>query len=69
MNAYAIFLVNEHMEFLLDEAAKRRALKSDKPSLFQRIASAASKAREVFNAEADYSRSILPTLNDSPYRS
>jgi len=69
MNAFAIFAVNEHLEYLLDEAAKRRATKSTKPSLFQRIASAASKARDSFNAEADYSRSILPTLDESPFRS
>jgi hypothetical protein len=69
MNAFAIFAVNEHLEFLLDEAAQRRAVKSDKPSLFRRIASAASKAREALNAEADYSKSILPTLDKYPYRS
>jgi hypothetical protein len=68
MNLYTAFLVSEHMESLLDEAAKHRVFKSDKPSLFQRIASAASKARELLNAEADYSRSILPTLDDYPYR-
>lgn len=63
MNAYAVFVVNEHLEFLLNEAAQRRALKSDKPSLRQRIASAAASIRSAFDAEADYSKSILPRLD------
>lgn len=64
MNAFAIFAVNEHLEFLLDEAAQRRALKDyDKPSLRQRIASAAASIKSAFDAEADYSKSILPRLD------
>ena len=69
MNAYAIFAVNEHMDFLLAEAAQRRLLQTDKPSIFKRIASAASTALKVIDTPADYSRSILPWFNDSPYRS
>jgi hypothetical protein len=69
MNAYAIFAVNEHMDYLLDEAAQRRLLQTDKPSIVERIASAASSALRAIDSPADYTRSILPTLGDYPYRS
>lgn len=67
MNAYAIFAVNEHLEYLLTEAAERRMAAPAKPSLRQRIASLASSIKSVIDAEADYSKSILPRLD--PYRS
>ena len=63
MNAFAVFVVNEHLEFLLSEAAQRRMLQAPKPSLRQRIASAAASIKSTLDAEADYSRSILPTLD------
>ncbi len=65
MNAYAVFAVNDHLEFLLDEAAKRRATKSQKPSLIKRIASAASEALAM---PLDNRGSMLPKLEDYPYR-
>jgi hypothetical protein len=69
MNAYAIFVVNNHLQVLLDEAAARRSVKVEKPSLRERIASAAASAKATIDSPADYSKSILPTLNDYPYRS
>jgi hypothetical protein len=69
MNAYAIFMVNEHLQVLLDEAATRRQLKVEKPGLRQRIASAASSVKATFESPADYSNSIIPNLQDYPYRS
>ena len=69
MNAYATFVVNEHLQVLLDEAAARRAVSVEKPSLRERIASAASSVKTALDAPADYSNSILPRLNDYPYRS
>ena len=69
MNAYAVFAVNEHLEYLLAEAAQRHALQADKPSLLERIASAAASVRDAIDMPADYSNSILPKLNDYPYRS
>ena len=69
MNAYAIFVVNNHLQVLLDEAAARRAVKIEKPGLRQRIASVASLVKATIDSPADYSRSIIPTLNDYPYRS
>lgn len=69
MHAYAILAVNAHLQDLLDEAATRRMVSVEKPSLRARIASAASRAKVVLQSPADYSRSIIPTLQDYPYRS
>ena len=68
MNTFATFTVNEHLQVLLDEAATRRALSVEKPSLRDRIASAASSVKATLGEPADYSRSIIPTLQDYPYR-
>ena len=68
MNTYATFAVNDHLQVLLDEAAARRAFSIEKPSLSERIASAASSVKSTLSTPADYSRSILPTLDDYPYR-
>lgn len=69
MNTYATFAVNDHLQRLLDEAAARRAFTIESPSLRERIASAAASFKAAMEAPADYSRSILPTLTDYPYRS
>ena len=69
MNTYAMFAVNEHLQVLLDEAATHRAFKVEKPGLRQRIASAASAVKSTIDSPADYSRSIIPNLQDYPYRS
>ena len=69
MNTFAIFYVNEHLQVLLDEAAARREQHVEKPSLRKRIASAVSSVKTKLESPADYSQSILPTLNDYPYRS
>lgn len=69
MNAYANFVVNSHLQVLLDEAAARRAVKVEKPSLRQRIASATSSFKTTIDSPADYSQSIIPNLQDYPYRS
>ena len=69
MNSYSILIVNEHIQYLLDEAAAHRTAKVEKPGLFERIASAASSVKAAIDAPADYSRSILPPLHDYPYRS
>ena len=69
MNSYSILIVNEHLEYLLEEAAARRAQTAEKPGLLKRIASAASSVKAAIEAPADYSKSILPTLHDYPYQS
>ena len=68
MNSYSILMVNEHLDYLLEEAAARRATTANNPGLLKRIASAASSVKAAIEAPADYSKSILPTLNDYPYR-
>ena len=69
MNSYSILIVNEHLDYLLEEAAARRAQTAEKPGLLKRIASAASSVKAAIDAPADYSNSILPTLHDYPTRS
>lgn len=68
MNAYAIFAVNEHLESLIDEAARNRAARFGKPSLSERIATAVSSLRMTFATRTYEMSSILPKLEDYPYR-
>lgn len=68
MNAYATFAVNAHLQDLLDEAAAHRMVSVEKPGIRVRIASAASKAKLALQSPADYSQSIIPNLQDYPYR-
>jgi len=69
MNAYAALAVNEHIEYLRAEAVQRRLVQSDKPSLLERIASAASTVRMAVAMPMDNRGTILPKLEDYPYRS
>ena len=69
MNAIAIFTVNEHMQYLLDESAKRRAAHTAKPGIIERIGSTAASLRTALTRPVDYSNSILPPrLDEYPYR-
>ncbi len=67
MNAYAIFAVNEHLEYLLDEAAQNRAANAGKPSFLQRIGKAVDSLRMSFT-DSTGSSAVLPRLEDYPYR-
>ncbi len=70
MNAYAILVVNQHMESLLAEAAEERLMRQvPRPSLRDRVASAMRSLRSANADSADAGHSFLPTLNDYPYRS
>jgi hypothetical protein len=70
MNAYAIFAVNEHLEFLLTEAAERRmAGQLPKRTLKSRITAAIASVRAAVPTTVDTTSSILPRLDDYPYRS
>jgi len=69
VNAYAIFAVNEHLEFLLDEAARNRTQKAPKPSLRSRISTAVEKVRSSVATSTYEMSSIFPKLEDYPYRS
>jgi hypothetical protein len=69
MNAYATFAVNAHLQDLLDEAAANRAASVGKTSMVKRIASAANSVKTTLQSPADYSNSIIPDLQEYPYRS
>lgn len=60
MDAYAVLMVNEHLDRLRQEAAQRRALQPDHRDLAQWIASAAASLRSVMST---------PKLDEHPYRS
>ena len=67
MNAYAIFAVNEHLEYLLDEAAHNRAVNAGKPSFSERVATAVKSLRMSFT-DSTGSSQVLPKLEDYSYR-
>ena len=68
MNAFAILVVNQHLESLLEEAANERLAKDARKSgLRKRVASALTSAKSVMTDTAE-SSSVLPALNDYPYR-
>jgi hypothetical protein len=70
MNAYAILVVNQHLESLLAEAANER-LVNQLPnwSLRDRVSSVMGSVRSAAAEQADAGTSVLPALNDYPYRS
>jgi hypothetical protein len=68
MNAFAILVVNQHLESLLEEAANERLAKdARKAGLRKRIASALTSVKSVMTDTAE-SSSVLPALSDYPYR-
>ena len=69
MNALAIMYVNAHLQSLLDEAAEHRRYRVDRPSLFERIRSAASNRIATLVVPIDNRGTLFPTLDDSPHRS
>lgn len=68
MNALAILYVNAHLQDLLDEAAEARQYRVDRPSLFERIRSAASNALATLATPLDNRGTMFPKLDDSPNR-
>ncbi len=69
MNALAILYVNAHLQDLLDEAAEARLHRVDRPSLFERISSAASNLLAALAMPIDNRGTLFPKLDDSPNRS
>ena len=70
MNAYAVLVVNQHLESLRAEAAHDRLVgQLQKASLRDRLTSVVSSVRSAIAEPADAGTSVLPTLNDYPYRS
>ena len=66
MNAYALLAVNEHLEYLRAESARRARYAVPGPSLRDRIASATDGLRRSLRGES--SSTFLPALQDYPYR-
>ena len=69
MNALAILYVNEHLQEILDDAAEQRRAHIDRPSLIDRIRSAASMARASLARPLDNRGWMFPALDDSANRS
>jgi hypothetical protein len=68
MNAFAILVVNDHMEQLRREAAERHAHPAQSSSFVRRIATAAADLKAALVTPASISNPIVPTLNGYPYR-
>ncbi len=68
MNALAILYVNAHLQDLLDDAADRR-IQVDRPSVIDRIRSAASGAKASLATPLDNRGTMFPALDESSNRS
>ncbi len=68
MNAYAILVVNQHLETLREEAAARRTVRVERPSLLQRVAAGVASVKTALAIPLDPFPGT-PSLNDYPYRS
>jgi hypothetical protein len=68
MNAYAVFVVNEHLEMLRREAAERRAANEGRPSAIARIAARFAGLRGVLSRTEQPASPVLPRLDGYPYR-
>ena len=69
MNALAILYVNAYLQDLLDEAAEARHDRADRPSMFDRVRSAASNGLAALARPIDNRGTMFPKLDDSPNRS
>lgn len=69
MHALANLYANAHLQDLLDEAAEARRYRVDRPSLFERISSAASNGLAKLAMPLDNRGTLFPKLDDSPNRS
>jgi hypothetical protein len=67
MNAYAVFVVNEHLEMLRREAAERRAANEGRPSVMARIVSRVTSLRRAITT-SEPAGPIVPRLDGYPYR-
>jgi hypothetical protein len=66
VNAYALLAVNEHLEYMRAESARRYRYTIPGPSFRDRIASAVNGLRRSLGGES--STTFLPALQDYPYR-
>jgi hypothetical protein len=70
VNVLAIYVANELIQSRMEEAVAWRMAQEmpHGPSLRDRVASAAAGLRRLFGSPVE-SASVLPDLNDYPYRS
>jgi hypothetical protein len=70
VNVLAIYVANEHLQSLMERSVERQLAHSlaTGPSLRDRIASAAAGLRRLVGTPVQ-STSVLPSLEDYPYRS
>lgn len=70
MNFYAYWIVNHHIDFLLEESAKRQriAMLFPEPTLRSRIGAAVGSLSRILANRIDLDGSVLPELEDYPYR-
>jgi hypothetical protein len=59
MNAYAILVVNDHLETLRAEAAARRSFRVERPSLFQRIAASVASLKASISTPVETASTAL----------
>ncbi len=69
VNAYAYYIVNHHIDHLLEESAKRQRVEElfPQPTLRARISSVAAALRRIFDP-IDVGAPIVPNLENYPYR-
>jgi len=70
VNAYAYYIVNHHIDYLLEQSAKQQriAMLFPQPTLRARIASATAGLRRFFANPIELSGPVLPNLENYPYR-
>ena len=68
MNAYAYYIVNHHLDYLLEESARNQRVQElfPQPTLRARVASPAAGIRRVFDP-IDFSAPALPNLDNYPF--
>ena len=68
MNAYAILVMNEHLETLRTEAAHNRAHGTQRPSLRKRVSSTFAGLHTSLRTPVETNGTLVPKLQDYPYR-
>jgi hypothetical protein len=70
VNAYAYYIVNHHIDYLLEQSAKQQRVAElfPEPTLRDRVASAVAGLRSIFANPIDLSGPVVPTLENYPYR-
>jgi hypothetical protein len=68
MNAFAILVMNEHLETLRKEAAQNRTYGTQRPSLRKRVSSTFAGLHRSLQMPVETNGTLVPKLQDYPYR-